>query len=233
MPRMALPLFLVKLYWVGKVLKYPFAALVDTVREYRGRDLQRPATAAEARLVPLRIRERTFFQNPVRALRDRRFWVRGVTNSAEMLMHILALWAWGRNAFLRRTRAAFLVWNPHRAHEHHLFDEVEYARWGRVIRRALTWTGAGFRIWHGPRRPTLLAGRHGWHANWREVHFDGADVAVYVGPRRWRRPLREFRRRGGERILRVQSIGPRRARATLMNDAGDVLQTVTLGPAGD
>jgi hypothetical protein len=237
---MPLPLFLLKLYWVGKVLKFPFAALVGTFREYRGRDVQRedagalnvPHSPAPA-IHRLRYRERTFLQHPWRALRDRRFWIRGVTNFAEVGLHILSLWAWPRNVFLRRSTAAFVVWRPHRTHEHRLFEDVEYGSWGRVFARSWRWVWEGLYVWHGPPRATLGVGRHGWHANWREIHFDGADIAVYVGPRRWRRPLYEFRRKGGARVLRVQSVGPLRARATLLGDGAEVLQTVTLGPSGE
>ena len=239
---MALPL-LIKLYWVGKLLKYPFAALVGTVREYRGRDIERLPGAesgaahghapAAGHRMHFRIRERTFFHSPWRAFRDRRFWIRGVTNMAEMLLHIAALFAWLRNVFCRRTRRTFIVWHPHRNHEHHLFEEVEYARWPRVLRRSFWWFIEGFTVRYGPPRDTLTAGPHGRHRYWRQVNFDQTDIAVYVGPRTWRRPIVERKSRDRRQILRLHSLGPGRLLATRIAASGVVLQSISLGPADE
>ncbi len=235
---MAFPLL--KLYWLFKVLKYPFAAVLQTLREYRRHErdprtarpdaAQTPTGARPPRRLVVAMRERTFFQNPWRALRDRRFWIRGATNGAELCVHVLQLWAFVRNSFCRGFYSSFAVWDPHHDHEKHLFERVEFERWRDVLWHSAVWCAAAFRVWHASTGAMIRVEPHGRYQHWRQVRFDGAAIAAYVGARPWKRPIREHRRRGGQLTLRLEWLGPRRARALLIDPGGEVLQSVALGP---
>lgn len=137
-----MPLPLAKILLLLKFGKYPIVAIADTLREYRRKERIRRADGGHE------TRERHFFHHPVRALRDRRFWIKAVTNSAELLIHLLTFWSWIRNAALRRVSDAYLVWRPHHKHERALFEEVEHEPWRVVFRRTGQWLWSAGCLWH-------------------------------------------------------------------------------------
>src|SRR5262245_18616641 len=104
-----MPLPLIKLYLIVKIIKFPAVALVDTFREYRRKEKVREGDREV-------IRERHFFHHPIKALCDRRFWVKGFTNFAEIAVHIAALFAWSWHLLLRLRPGAFVLWRPHHTH---------------------------------------------------------------------------------------------------------------------
>lgn len=184
---MALPILFVKLFWVVKVLKYPVASFIATVREYRRRE--RVSAGGHV--------EQSFFHHPIRALSDRRFWVRMATNSAEIMVHVLSLFAWARNAVARCFNDCFIIWTPAHIHEPELFEAVEHAPWSVVLRRCAAWITTSFQLWHAPSDARVAVSSHGKRADWREVHFDGVRIAARVAGQAWRPLCVEVHRPNG------------------------------------
>lgn len=214
-------LLLLKIAWL---VKYPAALLVGTVREYRRRVVVRRRNRLETR-------EYGFFHHPLRALADRRFWIRGVTNLGELSLHLIALWAWVYNRAARCWCDAFLVWRTTHRPEPDVFHELERASGREVFTGTARWVRDGLRFWRQPGAAQLVILQHARWPGWREVQFDGGAIAFRL-PRRGQRAWRKrFQRPGSRESLEILSDGPERILVRRLGSGGAALEEHSIAGA--
>lgn len=217
---MPLPVVLVKVLLAIKILKYPVAAVVDSLREYRRRE-----RARERRVHYVATRH--FFHHPIRALGDGRFWRKCLTNSAEIIVHLFSLWALAWNLLRRLTTHGYVSWRPHHTHESELYAVIEHAPWGTVFRRTGEWLINAFRRWPGARTARLELQAAARRGRWVELRFDGGFVMVR-GSARTRQPLLRIQRPGSAYWLEIRAAGKAGVGAIVRSEAGGVLGSVHL-----
>lgn len=205
---------LLKIAWL---VKYPAALLIGTVREYRRRVVVRRRNRLETR-------EYGFFHHPLRALADRRFWIRGVTNLGELSLHLIALWAWVYNRAGRWSCDAFLVWRTTHRPEPDVFHELERASWREVFAGTVRWVRDGLRFWRRPDGRQLIVLPHARWEGWREVHFDGGVIAIRLLRSRQRVPRKRFQRPGSREWLELLSDVPERILLRRVDSSGALLE---------
>ncbi|MEP0847077.1 MAG: hypothetical protein HRF50_09690 [Phycisphaerae bacterium] len=205
---------LLKIAWL---VKYPAALLIGTVREYRRRVVVRRRNRLETR-------EIGFFHQPLRALADRRFWIRGVTNLGELLLHLIALWAWVYNRAGRWWRAAFVEWRTTHRTESEVFHELEHAQWREVFAGTYRWVRDGARFWRRANGEPLMILPHARWTGWREVHFNGGVIAIRPPRPGQRASRRKFQRPGWRDSLEILSDGRACILIRRMDAGGGVLE---------
>ncbi|MBI5863500.1 MAG: hypothetical protein HZB38_03105 [Planctomycetes bacterium] len=221
---MPLPLVLLKVAFLLKILKYPIFVIVDSLREYRRREQELLHAAG----VPVLV-ERRFFHHPIRSLGDRKFWIKTTTNAAEVIVHVMGLWALGWNLSRRLFCDVYVAWHPHHTPEPLLFLEVADQGWSAVLRETGRWLGRSLLRWPGKRScaVTLRSARRG--ARWREVEFDGGFVAARLTPGKNAARARPIGRPGSGYSLRIDRTARDRVVAVVVDEPdGSIRRTVSL-----
>jgi hypothetical protein len=217
---MPLPVVLVKVFLAIKILKYPVAAAIDSLREYRRRERMR-----ERRLHFVATRH--FFHHPLRSLLDGRFWRKCVTNAAEIIVHLVSIWAMVWNIARRLTTDGYVSWRPHHTPEREHYRFIESEPWKVVFRRTGLWLANAFRRWPGARTTGVELRGPARRGNWVELCFDGGYVMLRGRCGSRKRSLR-FQRPGSSYALITHANPNSPVTVVVRDDSGTLLRSLVL-----
>lgn len=184
---------ILKVIWFGKYGIYP---IFDTIREY-----VRPVKSTKD---PSKIEHRRFWHNPVAAVRDRRLWVKVITNVAETIVHAVGSMRFGYGFLSRRFRLFYRTWTPDHEHEHELYRQVEHMPWRNVFVRSWRWLWKALYFYEEERlnRPLIVnLSKRG--KRWKKIRFDGIVIAAWVPNGKRGYATREFSRKQSTLRLRL------------------------------
>lgn len=217
---MPLPVVLVKVFLAIKILKYPVAAAIDSLREYRRRERTR-----ERRLHFVATRH--FFHHPIRALFDGRFWRKCVSNAAEIIIHLVSIWALAWNFARRLTTDGYVSWRPHHTPEREHYRSIELEPWSVVFRRTGHWLANAFRRWPGARTAGIELRGPARRGGWVELRFDGGYVML-KGRCGSRKRALGIRRPGSEYALFAEAAPNSRVTVVVRGGSGALLRSLAL-----